>query len=179
MAKLRLATVLLLTIIPLFLSGSRAHSQTAPSSLYSNFVGRWKGTAVSPSDGVVNSVSLSVSETKKHDKIRLDYYFGSDGSTADDTKFIVFDVSQSTMVITYRGHKPDQYVVEGFDQFSKDGLGSFRASGTARENGVVVYDRCFYNLEKDKFSYRWERSKDGIHFVTTNIFMFTRQPSKQ
>jgi hypothetical protein len=73
-------------------------------------------------------------------------------------------------------HKGVEHIqTRDLDRFAQTGLGTFSATTVVPEKGQRITFAGEFHLERDAFSYKWDRSTDGKNFVMNGVFILTRE----
>jgi hypothetical protein len=151
---------------------------TPPIDIYAGFVGTWTGLGEYDMKGthVAQPITISITETKKRDALKCEYVYGTKGKKyfSRDTRVIVFDRVRSVMKSHWKGKSSDVYQLEKFQAFAATGLGTFTAVAHELDQGRPAVFVGLFHLERNNFSYKWDKSFDGKTFVPYGSFTLTR-----
>ncbi len=153
----RLLVLILIALAPV---SSPAQQAFPVVDIYANFVGRWTGTNQYTKEGALISepVEITITETRKHDAIRLRFTYNK-GSKHADHRTQTWRFNPSAEEVLFEGSGiPDRYSSTGLARFAETGYGTFSFQGTpAIDKGTVVW-RGTIRLDPNHLFRQWEQN---------------------
>jgi hypothetical protein len=159
----------------------------ALQNTYDHFVGTWIGTDKFYKYGTVQSISIKliVTESKKRNSLRFDYYHDKEDMKLYDNpnapnhtvRFVTLDPQDERVTFRWEGLSSEHYNSIGLKTMVATGYGSITFSD--QKDPRHVRSRCALSLSPDVLAYKWESSKDGSSFEPMGNFTFTRVGTMQ